>query len=119
MKVGEVVTARPGFVVPLHNAARRLGVRIATSSFRQDGALLFRVLRIDDGWESGHVVARIPARDNGSGRWVRDDAAMSPDRAAVLKPGVRIIKPLAVVSAGVNFRRVRRIQRSVCAGSPP
>ena len=74
MEIGESCVLRPEWVVTFHNAARRLGLRIATVSFRRDGAILFRALRIAGDWPTGHRVARTPRREQVSGRWRKDAA---------------------------------------------
>jgi hypothetical protein len=75
MAVGDTIVVRPQWVVPFHNAARRMGARLAAVSFRRDGMTLFRMLRIEGNWQSGHIMARLPRREQVTGRWLRKDAA--------------------------------------------
>lgn len=74
LAIGETCVVRPQWVVTFHNAARRMGARLATVSFTRDGVLLFRVLRIAGDWPSGHRVCRLPRRDQITGHWRRDAA---------------------------------------------
>jgi hypothetical protein len=70
MEIGDVCVVRPAWVVSMHNAARRLGVKLAAVSFERDGVPMFRMLRIGQGWRSGHAVARRP-KHAANGRWER------------------------------------------------
>lgn len=72
MKLGESKTVLPQHVVSFHNAARRLGLRIATAGSRETGVLRYTVVGIADDWPSGHVVCRLARRDRRTGRWLRD-----------------------------------------------
>lgn len=75
MAIGDACVIRPQWVVSFHNAARRMGARLATVSFRRDGQLRFRMVRIAGDWkQTGHAVARMPRREQLSGRWRKDAA---------------------------------------------
>lgn len=74
MRVGDVVNVRPPWVGPMHNAARRMGVRLASVSTRRDGALMFRMVRIEAGWRSGHLFARLPRRNPTTGHWLKGES---------------------------------------------
>jgi hypothetical protein len=74
LRVGDVVTVRPAYLVPLHNAARRLGVRLTSLAAAIDGQPCFRVMLRAEGWTTGHQVHG-PRRDEASGRWLRGRAA--------------------------------------------
>lgn len=71
LQLGDTCVVRPQFVVAMHNAARRMGARLAAVSFTRDGELLFRIMRISGDWPSGHMVCRLPRREQLSGRWKR------------------------------------------------
>ena len=45
------------------------GLRIAAVSFTRNSVRLYRILRIESGWRTGHAVAARPARHENSGRW--------------------------------------------------
>lgn len=76
LRVGDTCVVRPQWVVPFHNAARRMGWRLATVSFERDGRLLCRVLRLAVEWRNdGRAVMRRPRREQVTGRWLRKEAA--------------------------------------------
>lgn len=76
MRLGDACVVRPEWVVSFHNAARRLGVRVAAVSFTTPkGEARYRILRIAGDWPTGHRMCRVPRRDQISGRWLRDRAA--------------------------------------------
>lgn len=74
MQIGDACTVRPEWVVSLHNAARRMGLRLASVTVNRRGVRLVRMIRIMEGWPTGHAVARIPRRERISGRWRKDAA---------------------------------------------
>jgi hypothetical protein len=74
MRRGDTVMVRPQYVVTLHNAARRLGLRLRAVAFRRDGRAMYRMTRISLRGESGRRLCRRPARDNTTGRWIKDSA---------------------------------------------
>jgi len=73
MQIGEARTVRPQWVVSLHNAARRLGLRIISTAFHENGERLYRIIRVPEGLSfTGHLTARRPRRDELTGRWRKD-----------------------------------------------
>jgi hypothetical protein len=72
MQLGESKIVQPQWVVSLHNAARRMGLRISALSFHEKGQLMYRIVRIPEGSLSfrKHAVRR-PRRDEITGRWLR------------------------------------------------
>lgn len=75
MAIGDACWVRPQWVVPFHNAARRLGMRLASVSATHHGIPMVRVIRVDEGWAAtGHLFSRQPRREQFSGRWRRDAA---------------------------------------------
>lgn len=75
MNVLDHCIVRPEWVVAFHNAARRLGLRLAAVSFHRKGKLLFRMLRVEGNWPTGHLVQRQPRREQVSGRFRKREAA--------------------------------------------
>lgn len=71
MQLGDTCVVRPQWVVPMHNAARRMGARLAAVSFTRDGEVLYRMRRVAGDWPSGHMVCRLPRREQLNGRWKR------------------------------------------------
>lgn len=72
MQLGESRVVRPQWVVSIHNAARRLGLRVISVAFHENGERKHRIIRVPEGLPfTGHLTARRPRRDELSGRWLK------------------------------------------------
>ncbi|PAW75150.1 MAG: hypothetical protein B9S38_02370 [Verrucomicrobiia bacterium Tous-C4TDCM] len=71
MAIGETHVVRPEHLVAFHNAARRLGLRLATTSFRREGAMRHRIVRVALEWrQDGRAMMRLPRRHRTAGRFM-------------------------------------------------
>lgn len=70
MAMGDGITVRPHHMVSFHNAARRLGMRLAAVSTTTKDGPMFHMVRVAEGI-TAHRICRLPRRDQISGRWLR------------------------------------------------
>ena len=71
MEIGDRHVVRPEHLIAFHNAARRLGLRLATTSFRRDGHLRHWIVRIALEWrQDGRAMMRLPRRHRTAGRFM-------------------------------------------------
>lgn len=75
MRIGDAYFVRPEWLVSMHNAARRMGMRLASVSVRRVGQPMFRIIRVGEFHLTGHMAQRLPRRDQLSGQWLRKAAA--------------------------------------------
>lgn len=71
---GEAVIVRPEQVVALHNAARRMGRRLASTTIWTGEGRKHRIVCVPDepGALTGHKVQRLPKRNRRSGQFRKD-----------------------------------------------
>lgn len=66
----QVLHVRPAQMVSAHNAARRLGLRLAAVAHQTAEGLMYRMVLAPANL-TGHAVCRLPHRHPITGRWVR------------------------------------------------
>lgn len=75
LRVGDACMVRPCWMISFHNAARALGMRLASVGVTVKGEKMFRMVRVDGMALTGQQARKLPRRDRVSGRWWRKVAA--------------------------------------------
>lgn len=80
LRPAQVLYVRPSQMVSAHNAARRLGLRLASVAHQTAEGLMYRMVLAPDSL-TGHALCRLPHRHPLTGRWVRSThtAVLAPE----------------------------------------